>query len=101
MRINGPTHYRVMALTSTSSLADAIAQYKDNLLWDGDVTKSRAALEAIRFIRMTRPSIMAKGDFSVTQDQLAGEQQQIERFLAAFDTANQPQCSFTRARALL
>jgi hypothetical protein len=89
-----------MALDSTSKLADAIAQYKDNLLWEGDVTKARNALEAIRFIRMTRPVTNAERDSSTTREQLDAEQANIERFLGTADTTHQPGTSFTRGRAI-
>lgn len=39
-----------MALTSASTQADALAQYNDNLLWEGDLTKAQNLLEAVRWL---------------------------------------------------
>ena len=43
-----------MALTSSSTLSDALDQYKDNLLWEGNITKAQNCLEAIRFLLVNR-----------------------------------------------
>ena len=43
-----------MALTSSSTIANAEDQYLDNLLWDGDSDKAQNCLEAIRFLLVKR-----------------------------------------------
>lgn len=91
-----------MALTSSSTLSDAYDQYLDNLSWEGDVTKARAALEALRFIQIRRPLATGAADGrSMDFESLAVQQQALEQYLATYDTTNQPRTSFTRARALL
>ncbi|MDD2777876.1 MAG: hypothetical protein WC372_08240 [Candidatus Neomarinimicrobiota bacterium] len=91
-----------MALTSASSYADAVAQYMDNLSWDGDVTKARAALEAIRYLQLTRATRNTAADGrSLDYEGLAETRRQIEEFLAIYDTTNRPRCSFTRGKAIL
>ena len=43
-----------MALTSSSTLADALAQYDDNLSWEGSASKAVLYLEAIRWLLVHR-----------------------------------------------
>lgn len=44
-----------MPLSSSSTVADALNQYNDNLDWDGDAAKAKLALAAIRFLQANRP----------------------------------------------
>lgn len=91
-----------MALDSSSTYAVAVAQYLDNLSWDGDLTKARAALEAVRYLRLKRPTRSSANDGrSLDYESLATEQQRLEDFLAIYDTTNRPRCSFVRAKARL
>lgn len=91
-----------MALTSTSTLADAIAQYRDNLLWEGDVTKARAALEAARFLLLSRGTRIAYSDGSaIDYESLQGTVAAITAYLNTHDTTNRPSTSFVRARPLV
>jgi hypothetical protein len=96
-----PERRTTMALTSASSYSDAIDQYLDNLSWDGDLTKARAMLEAIRFLRLQRPTRSAHEDGrSIDYESLATEQQRLEQYLAAVDTTNRPRASFVQGRAI-
>lgn len=87
-----------MALTSSSTLTDALAQYRDNLSWEGDITKAKAALEAIRFILSDRP--LAKRDPVIYEnwDDFADEKKRLEAFVAIEDDDNRS--TFTRGIAL-
>ncbi len=67
-----------MALTSASSITDALAQYNDNLLWDGNVTKARLALEAIRWLLINRPQATGREGVSIDYTDLAAEKEKLE-----------------------
>jgi len=88
-----------MALTGSSTIADALAQYNNNLSWEGSVTKAAAALEAIRFILVNRPAIVASNNRSVNFESLAAEKIKLEEYIAhAGSSVNR--CTFTRGRML-
>jgi len=84
-----------MALDSTSTLANALAQYNNNLSWDGDITKATAALAAIRWLMINRPKIISTGDREVNFELLMGEQAKLEKFVAGF-AGSVNSTSFTR-----
>jgi len=88
-----------MALDSTSTLADALAQYNDNLSWDGDITRATAALAAVRWLWINRPKIIATNDRSVNFELLMSEQAKLEKYVNNFSSAVN-QSSFTRGRML-
>jgi hypothetical protein len=89
-----------VALTSSSTLDDALAQYNNNLAWDGDSDKAALALEAIRWILVNRPKIIATNDRTVNFDTLADEKTKLEAIVTA-SKAQSSRCSFTRGRMLL
>lgn len=89
-----------MALTSTSSLTDAFNQYKDNLSWEGSLTSARAALQAIRFILMSRPSAQELDGHKYSYESLQEEKRALEEYLRTNDATNQPRASFVRGRML-
>lgn len=85
-----------MSLTSSSSLADAVAQYQDNLLWEGSLSAAQNALEALRFLLVARPEQMAQFEQSLRYADLAAEKGRLEAFIRSQTTSNR--ASFTRAR---
>jgi len=88
-----------MTLSGSSTIADALAQYNNNLSWEGSVTKAAAALEAIRFILVNRPAIVASNNRSVNFESLAAEKIKLEEYIAhAGSSVNR--CPFTRGRML-
>ena len=88
-----------MSLTSSSTLDDALAQYNDNLDWEGDITKARNALSAIRWLLANRPKIVAANDRTFNFDSLEQEKKMLESFVTNFSsTVNR--CSFVRGRPL-
>ncbi len=89
-----------MALTSTSTLDDALAQYNNNLSWDGDVTKAAAELEAVRWLLINRPKIIATNDRNISFELLANEQGKLEKFITNFSSTVK-RASFTRGHMLL
>ena len=89
-----------MALTSASTYSDAIAQYKDNLSWEGDLTKARAFREAIRFLMLERPTRTSHGDGSgLDRESLQGQLNAVDAYLKAVDTTARPRASFVQGRA--
>jgi len=89
-----------MALDSNSTLDDALAQYNDNLSWDGDSTKAGRALAAVRWILINRPRIIATNDRNVNFDSLAAEKERLEAYVGAAATQTS-RSSFTRGKMLL
>lgn len=88
-----------MALTSSSTVADALAQYNNNLSWEGDVTKAADALEAVRYLLVNRPKMIASNNRNIDFESLAAEKQQLEQYVGrAGSSVNR--CSFTRGRML-
>lgn len=88
-----------MSLTSSSTLADALAQYNNNLAWEGNTTKAAAALEAIRYILVNRPRVIATNNRNIDFESLREEKGRLEAFVDA-NQAQVSRCSFTRGRML-
>ncbi len=57
-----------MSLTSSSTRADAIAQYNDNLNWEGSAAKAVLALEAVRFLLINRPQSLSESNRSLSYE---------------------------------
>ena len=54
-----------MALTSASTLDDALDQYKDNLRWWESAVTAAALLEAVLYLQACKPETIAAADQSV------------------------------------
>lgn len=89
-----------MALTSASTLTDALAQYNNNLSWQGDATKAAAALEAVRYILVNRPRVIASNNRNIDFESLRAEKERLETFVDS-QQAQSSRSSFTRGRMLL
>lgn len=89
-----------MSLTSASTLDDALGQYNDNLSWDGDITKAAAALEAVRWLLINRPRLIATNDRNINFESLYSERDKLEAFVNNF-SSNVNRSSFTRGHMLL
>ena len=89
-----------MSLTSSSKISDALNQYNDNILWEGDTTKARSCLEAIRFILANRPARFANDGESMDYESLKDQAKTIENYLAG-STSTIARTSFTQGRMLL
>jgi hypothetical protein len=85
-----------MALTSSSTLADALAQYNDNLYWEDSESSAKLALEAIRWLFANRPRVASQAGNTVNFEELKSEKNEIKDFLSS-DTDNQSM--FTRGIA--
>ena len=88
-----------MSLSSSSTLNDALAQYNNNLSWEGDTAKATLALEAIRWILANRPKVIATNDRNINFESLAAEKQRLENYISSNST-NINRCTFTRGRML-
>ena len=89
-----------MALTSSSTITDALNQYNNNLSWEGNVTKATDALEAVRFILANRPRVIATQNRNINYESLQLEKERLMAFVSKF-SSNVNRSSFTRARAIL
>lgn len=88
-----------MSLTSASTITDALNQYKNNLAWEGSVTKAQDALEAVRFILAVRPKVIATGDQNINFESLQQEKEKLEAIVGKLGSAVN-RSSFTRGRML-
>jgi len=84
-----------MSLNSDSTLGQAVAQFQDNLSWEGNLTKAQNALEALRFIRLVRPDQMGQFEQQLRHVDLTGE---IERLQAFVKVGSGSRASFVRGR---
>lgn len=88
-----------MSLSSSSTVADALAQYNDNLSWEGDITAATAALAAVRWLLANRPKIIATNDRNINFDSLAAEKDRLEKFVSKFGSSVN-RSGFVRGRML-
>jgi len=89
-----------MALTSSSTYAQAVDQYLDNLSWEGDVAKARLALEAVRFLRLRRPTRSSAADGrSIDYEGLESAEAELREYLDAIDTTLRPRAVWLQGRA--
>ena len=88
-----------MALTSSSNLTDALAQYNDNLAWTGNTIKAGLALEAVRWLLVNRPADASDGGTRLNYASLEQEKEKLEAFMGAVGNSNRT--SFTRGTAKL
>ncbi len=91
-----------MSLSSTSTLADALNQYEDNLSWEGSPEKAVLALEAIRFILLHRASQIQHHDGRrISYESLLDEKRRLEAYVERAGTAaTSGRASFVRARGI-
>jgi len=88
-----------MALTSSSTLTDALSQYKDNLAWWESETKAANLLEAVLYLLACRPEQLATASQQVTHSSLAALQGKLEA--KVLNTASGAQrANFVRGRCL-
>lgn len=89
-----------MALSSTSTVADALAQYNDNLDWQDSQDKAKLALAAVRFLLVNRPGSMSVAGRSLTLETLKEEKKNLEQFLGATQTRSNGRSRVNRADCL-
>jgi len=86
-----------MSLSSSSTLEDALAQYNDNLNYDGDVSKATLALEAVRWLLVNRPQSGSDSGVRLDFEDLAEEKKRLEKIVRLEGNRANRSC-FTRGR---
>lgn len=90
-----------MALTSSSTMTEALAQLNNNLAWEGSPSKATDCLEAVRWLLFNRAQSMSTDGRSLNFEQLKEQEQKLSEYVASVGTAAQSQRrSFTQARAV-
>lgn len=90
-----------MAITSASTLDEVLAQYNDNLSWDGDAIKAVLALEAIRWLLVNRAASFSQAGRSINYSALEQEKSRLEDYVSDFGNAvSSKRVTFTRGRCL-
>ena len=87
-----------MAITSSSTRAEVLAQYNDNLLWEGDITKAQNALEAIRWLLINRPQQATHNGRTLNYAELSDETRRIAAFVS-LQGSSVNRAPFTAGRA--
>lgn len=88
-----------MTLTSSSTFADARAQWNDNLLWEGSPAKAANALEAIRWLLVNRAEASTADGRSTNFASLESEKKKLEDYVGITNTtAKSRRASFVKCR---
>lgn len=91
-----------MAITSASTLAEVLAQYNDNLSWEGNPKNAALALEAVRWLLINRPAEFSQNNRTNKYSLLENEKQKLEDFIAiSSSTARSRICTFARGKMRL
>lgn len=91
-----------MALSSSSTRQDAINQYNDNLSWDGNPAKAALALEALRFLKVNRPTQFSReSGSSFSYSTIDADIAKLEAYVSrSGSAASGKRRTFTKGRAL-
>ena len=91
-----------MALTSASTRQDAIDQYNDNLSWEGSPSRAVLALEALRYLKVNRPTQISRDQVSsFSYANIDEEIAKLETYVSRQGSAvSNKRVSFTKGRAL-
>jgi hypothetical protein len=87
-----------MALTSSSTYTNAIAQYNDSLRWWASESAAKNHLEAIEWLIGNRAGSMSDGGSSLNYDDLENKRRDLVRFLG-LNTSTTSRAHFTRGRS--
>jgi len=71
-----------MSLTSSSTRTDAIAQYNDNLSWEGNPAKAVLSLEAVRWLLANRPTRFTRNDRSLDYESLQRLEEKLSGYIS-------------------
>ncbi len=86
-----------MALTSASTLTDALAQYKDNLAYWESALKASNLLEAVLYLLACKPQTLAAADQTVSFASLEQLRATLEPIVTA-TAATRARASFVKGR---
>jgi hypothetical protein len=88
-----------MALTSASTLTDALNQYNDNLSWDGSTAKAILALEAVRWLLANRPQMSSEASGQINFNALDQEYQRLTKYVGSVGSTKR--VSFVQGRPMV
>ena len=88
-----------MSLSSSSTRADVIAQYNNNLNWEGSAAKAVLALEAVRWLLVNRPQSLSRSDRTSNYESLLDEKRRLEEYVA-LHSSSVHRAPFTQGRML-
>jgi len=88
-----------MSLTSASIRTTALAQYNDNLAWEGNAAKAALALESIRWLLVNRPQNISESNRNLSYESLLDEKKRLEEFLA-LNSSSVHRATFVQGRML-
>jgi len=90
-----------MSITSSSTVAQVLAEYNDNLSWEGNVDKARLALAAIRWLLINRPETLGEDGRNINYASLEAEKTQLEQFVRQNTaTTKRGRSAFTQVRCI-
>ena len=93
-----------MAIDSSSTISEILAQYVDNADWDGDSTKAALALQAVRILLVKRPESSETKDRKIDYASLEKEKERLESYIddinASAGSTGINRVTFTKARAV-
>ncbi len=89
-----------MALTSASTLSDALNQYKNNLRWWESATTAASLLEAVLYLLACKPETIAAADQNVSFADLTQLREKLEGQVVAL-SSNVNRATFTRGKMLM
>jgi hypothetical protein len=84
-----------MAITSASTYAEVLAQYNDNLDWDGNAVKAALALAAVRWLLVNRAQQNQISGRTTNYESLEMEKKKLEEYIAIASTGRKIS-TFTR-----
>ena len=80
-----------------TSIAEAIAQLNENLVWETSYVKATLALESVRYLIANRAQAMSNGGSQLSYDSLLNMEQRMSSFVqASAPSASASRTSFTR-----
>jgi len=86
-----------MGLDSSSTLQDALDQYNNNLAWEGNITKAKNILEAIRYLLVNRGQSLSEAGSNLTFESLKEMQADVKAFVdTASPRSETKRATFTR-----
>ena len=88
-----------MALTSDSTLQDALSQYKNNLRWWESPAKAADCHEAVMYLLGCRPEDITAADQSVDYASLEPLRRELQAFIVS-TAATRHRASFVKGRVL-
>ena len=92
----------IMTITSTSTIDQVIAQFNDNLVWEGSPFKAVLALEAVRWLLVNRAQATNVRGRSWNWTQLETMEGKLASYVDANSTTSKAnRATFTRGKMLL